>query len=237
MGEILSRGWFAISFAAALLSSGPTVAQAPNESSTTVEQAIARAAADAMPRTQYDWSLNWSAFGVRGGRDIFWHLHDPRPYYRFPLPEGVHQRNGWLLVGGRSGGVTVCGDEHRVGRMSIEIADIWLGRSDVITELAELGVVAAPIAPIVDDRLQETERDDVHPSYTALVTRYPALRAWRLEKEGLEPVELSAAWRCTPPGTRSATRCDMIWSVLFRPDERQPGSEPCLPPRRPTDRS
>lgn len=237
MGQQVLRAFTAASLAAAtVLTGGPALAQAPNEPSTTVEQAIARTVADAMPRTQYAWSLNWSAFGVRGGRDVFWHLADPKPYHPVPLPDGVHQRTGWLSVGGRSGGVTVCGDEDRVGLLSIDIADLWLGQSDVISELSALGVAATPITPR-GLNLQPAPEDleDVHPSYTALINRHPASRAWRLEKTGLEPVELTADYRCTPPGTRHATHCKMIWSVLFRPDEREAGSAPCLPPGRPTD--
>ena len=227
---------FAIGLTAA---SGPAPAQNPWEDSATVEQAIARAIEDAMPSSQYAWSLNWSAFGIRGGRDIFWHLHDPEPYYRTPLPEGVHQRNGWLLVNGRSGDVTVCGDADVVSMMSIKVSDIWQGQSDVIEELAARGVMATLTGEIearawLDDDSEDWEFDPTAYRWDGR-GRLEASRTWRLEKSGLDPVELSAGQYCTPPGTRHATMCWSRWTVLFRPDERVDGSEPCLPPRRPSD--
>lgn len=221
---------------AAVLTGIPTVALAQVEPSATVEQAIARAASDSMPRS--DGSLNWSAFGVWGRRDVFWHLNDPKPYHRVPLPEGVHQRTGWLQVGGRTGDVTICGDADRIGQMSIEVGDLWLGESDVIVELNALGVAATPDVSRTEVAAPDLTRDDegyVAPYYAEMINRYPARQVWRLEKSGAEPVELRVDYRCTPPGARSATSCDMTWSVLFRPDEPRPDNQPCRPPVRPTD--
>ena len=223
----------------ATIGAGPAAAQQPWEGAATVEQAIARAVEEAMPETAYGWSLNWSAFGVRGGRDIYWHLNPPAPYLRRPLPEGVHQRTGWLSVNGRSGSVRVCGDADRIGMMTIEVNDIWLGQSDVIAELEARGVAAVLVSQIPVRPELETSYEEFEPSphYDALVRRFPALRTWRLTKAGLEPVDLTATRRCTPRGTRSATQCWMRWSILFRPDERDASAEPCLPPGRPEDDS
>ncbi len=151
-----------------LILAAPTaaLAQTPWEPSATIEQAVARTIADAQPDLRYLWALDWSAFGVRGGRDVFWHLAPPRTYERTPAPPGVTRRSGWLSVGGKSG----------------------------------------------------------------LLARHPAFQSWRLERPGFEPVDLSAGYLCTPPGTRHATHCEMEWTVVFRPDGR---TEPCLPPAAP----
>lgn len=204
-------------------------AQQPWQSAATVEQAIARAVADAMPDLRYPFRLDWSAFGVRGGRDIFWHLAPPGTHPLNPPPPGTHRRTGWLSVAGRSGDVAVCGDDERIGGMAVSVSDNWLGRSDVIQELADRSVTAT----LVESREAdlgglETDHGPAGESYHAVVTRYPAHRLWRLEREGREPANLIASYRCTPPGTRHATRCKMTWSVLFRPDEPLPGWEVCL---------
>ena len=211
----------------------PAFAQQPGEASATVEQAIARAVADSMPDLRYPWALDWSAFGVRGGRDVFWHLAPPVPYQPHPLPSGVHRRTGWLNVRGASGGVDVCGDVERIGALSFEITDLWLGQSDVIEELASRGVTSALMESheaVPPPLGSDDGGSDTH--YRMLLSRYPAFRQWRLERPGHEPVTISAAHRCTPPGTRSATRCSMNWTVLFRPDERLPGADLCFAPTR-----
>lgn len=233
----MPRRPLASSVMVAVLGASPAAAQHPWENAATVEQAIARAVEEAMPGTTYPWSLDWNAFGVRGGRDIFWHLNPPQPNLRHALPEGVHHRTGWLSVNGRSGSVTVCGDADRVGMMTIEVNDIWLGQSDVIAELEARGVAAVLVSEIPVRPELGTLHEEFEPSphYDAMVRRFPALRTWRLTKAGLEPVDLTATRRCTPPGTRSATQCWMKWSVLFRPDERDASAEPCLPPARPED--
>lgn len=222
----------------ALLATTPALAQNPWEDSTSVEQAVARAIADAMPVSRYDWSLRWDAFGIRGGRDVFWHLYDPQPYYRTPLPEGVHKRTGWLSVNGRSGDVQVCGDADIISQLSFEVSDLWLGESDLIEDLAAQGVAATLTEDIARrPSLRDGFGDPHEPGgyYEGLIGRHPALRTWRLEQAEHEPVDLNAVYSCTPPGTRSATRCWMVWTVTFRPDERAEGAEPCLPPRRSTD--
>lgn len=215
-----------------LILAAPTaaVAQNPWEPSTTVEQAIARTITEAQPDLRYPWALDWSAFGVRGGRDVFWHLAPPRPYEPDPPPPGVTRRSGWLNVRGRSGGVIACGGDERVGALHIEVADIWLGQAGLATELEARGFTVMETArrealPIGDE---DDGRGSVH--YNSLLRERPAFQSWRLERAGYEPVELSASYRCTPPGTRHATSCGMQWTVTFRPDGR---AEPCLSPEAP----
>lgn len=212
-----------------LIVAAPTVALAQNswEPSATIEQAVARAIAEAQPDLRYPWALDWSAFGVRGGRDLFWHLAPPKPYERTPAPPGVTRRSGWLNVRGRSGGVLVCGDDERVGALYIDIADIWLGEADLVTELETRGFTVTETAR--RDALLIRDEDDGRGSahYNGLLMERPAYQSWRLERAGFEPLVLSGSYRCTPPGTRSATSCRMQWTVVFRPDDR---IEPCLSP-------
>lgn len=207
---------------------GDATAQNPWEPAATVEQAVARAIADAMPDLRYPYRLSWSAFRVRGGRDIFWHLAPPGPHPTRPAPPGTHRRTGRLSVAGRSGDVAVCGDDERIGGIAISVSDIWLGRSDVIRELADKGVVAALVESRAADLGAPGTEAWPGESYQAEVTQYPAHRLWRLEREGHEPAELIASYRCTPPGTRHATSCEMTWTILFRPDEPLQGLDVCL---------
>lgn len=206
------------------------LAQHAGEHAATVEQAIARAIATATPDLRYPWALDWNAFGVRGGRDIFWHLAPPGPDQREPSPPGVHRRTGWFNVRGASGGVEVCGDADRIGTLSFDVPDLWSGQSDVIRELAAGGVTATllilrPAVP--PPRGSDDGGSDTH--YRRILSRYPVFRRWRLDRTGYEPVTLTAARRCTPPDTRSATSCSVTWTVTFRPDENRPGVERCLP--------
>lgn len=204
-------------------------AQHPWQPAATIEQAVARAVADAMPDLRYPYLLRWSAFGVRGGQDVFWHLAPPGAHPLHPPPPGTHRRTGWLSVGGGQGDVAVCGNDERIGGMAISVSDLWLDRSDVIRELADKGVVATLMETRVADLdILETDHGPAGDAYHAEVTRYPAHRLWRLEREGREPADLTATYQCTPPGTRHATSCRMTWTVLFRPAEPLPDWDACL---------
>lgn len=202
---------------------------APGTPSTTIEQGIARAIADALPNLRYPWQLNWSAFGVRGGRDVFWHLTGPDHRPLRPLPEGLHRRSGWISVRGRSGSVAVCGDAERIGGLSISVTDLWLdqGEHDVIAELSRHGVRAALLESRAADLDAVGDRDDGRGSayYRSRIGARPALERWRLTRDGHEPADLAAVHACTPPGTRHATYCWVTWSVAFRPDEALAGAD------------
>ena len=204
--------------------------------SPTVEQAIARAIAAAMPDERYPWQLDWSPFGSYASRDIRWHLVGPvAGYERSPSPPGVTRRTGWMTIGGRSVSVAACGNDERVGTLILETSDIWLDDSDLSAELMHAGVIATLIQqrdrPALLDRVPEEDRD-IHPSYLAQVTAVPAYRLYRLERAGREPSFLTAEYHCTPPGTRSATRCGMHWTTELRAGE-VPRSEPCVAPAQP----
>lgn len=212
----------------------PPQAVAPGTPSDTIEQAVARAVADAMPDLRYPWGLNWSAFGVRGGRDVFWGLTGPDDRPLTPLPSGLHRRMGWITVRGASGAVAVCGDLERIGGLAISVGDLWLdrGERDVVAELALYGVRAT----LLETREADLSRSDdaeahIHDYYRAMIGARPALRRWRLEQDGHEPADLSAVHDCTPPGTRHATHCWVTWRVAFRPDAPLPGADCPLPGR------
>jgi len=212
-----------------LIFAAPTTVLAQNawEPSTTIEQAVARAINDAQPDLRYPWALDWSAFGVRGGRDVFWHLAPPKPYERNRAPPGVTRRTGWLNVRGKSGGVIACGDDERIGALHIDIGDIWLGEGDLIVELTARGFSVTETARVEASPVGGADDGQGSAHYNGLLMRRPAFQSWRLEQPGFEPLDLSASYRCTPPDTRSATHCEMRWTVIFRPNGRL---EPCLPP-------
>ncbi len=203
-----------------------------------IEPLIAEAVAASMPDLRYPWQLEWRAFGTYASREIRWHLTPARPgYERNPPPEGVTRRTGWIS-NGATASVAVCGDDEEVGAMMIETSDLWLGDGDLAPELAALGVSATLVEsqahhPIT---LAQQARADGWPDWARSVSDYPGYRVWRLQREGREPVLLTASYICTPPGTRHATHCSMAWTVEYRPaSERR--SEPCLPGERPRGQS
>lgn len=212
-------------------------AQSPNQSpnpqpgqpSATVEQAVARAIADALPALRYPWGLDWSAFGVRGGRDVFWHLTGPAPYSSVPLPEGVHRRTGWFNVRGRSGSVDVCGDAERIASLTFSVSELWLGQADLIEELARRNVRATLAETRTADLSDADPRGDVGDYYREIVLARPAHQRWRLDRADHEPAILTADYVCSPPGTRSAVQCNMVWRIVFRPDEAEDRADCPLP--------
>ena len=211
-------------------------ASTPDADLPTVEQAIARAIAAAMPDERYPWQLEWSPFGSYASRDIRWHLVGPvAGYERSPSPPGVTRRTGWMTISGRSVSVAACGNDDRVGALMLETDDFWLHDSDLGAELSDAGVTATLIEqrdrPALLDQVREEGRD-IHPSYRAQVTAVPAYRLYRLERAGREPAFLTAEYRCTPPGTRSATHCGMHWTTELRAGAA-PRSELCVAPAQP----
>lgn len=219
---------------AAIAMVAPAQLPPPGAPSDTIEQAIARTVADSMPDLRYPWRLNWGAFGVRGGRDVFWHLTGPDDQPLRPLPPGVHRRTGWITVRGGSGSVAVCGDAHRIGGMTISIASMWMGRGehDVIAQLS-LHRVRATLLETRDADLSRFDHPEAQTDgyYRDMINARPALQRWRLERDGHQPVDLAAVHTCTPPGTRHATHCWVTWQVTFLPDDPLPGADCPLPGR------
>ena len=196
------------------------------DSAATVEYAVARITADSMSDPRHAWSLNWGPFGVRLNRLVSWHLGEPDAELMPGPPEGVYRRPGWLTVNGRTGAVSVCGDADRVGGMALSMAALWLGEGDLIEALTALGVRSTLLRSQPAAALE-----DVHDHYNRLLGARPAFREWRLERDGREPVSLSETYACTPPGTRHATHCWVVWRITYRPDAPLPGGT-CLMPGR-----
>lgn len=205
--------------------------------SDTLEQAVARTIAEALPDLRRPWGLDESAFGVRGG-EMAWHMSGPNDP---PLPGGVYRRTGWITVRGASADVAVCGDGARIGGLAVSAAGLWLDRGErgLIAELAVLGVRADLIETQPADLARFADLEGVGGDrYRALVGARPALQRWHLEKPGHAPADLSAAHACTPPGTRHATHCRITWTLAFRPDDPipqdpLPGADCPLPGRAP----
>jgi len=199
----------------------------------TLEQGIAVAIARAMPDIRYPWQLDWSAFGNYASRDIRWNLTGPRDDARPSDSPRVTRRTGWIEVRGASASVAACGDDDRVGAMMIETNGFRVGDGDLTAELAEAGVVATLLEQQdLPALLTEPGADDLPRGYAELASARPAYQLMRLEQSGREPALLSASYVCTPPGTRSATRCTIHWVLELRagPSGRP---EPCIAPAAP----
>ena len=192
--------------------SGPVSAQQPWELASTVEQAVARALADAMVHSRYG-QPTWAGFGVHGGRDVYWHLVGPTS----DPPGPFLRRTGWLAVGGRTGSVAVCGDATAVHAFAIAVSDIWLASEEaMMTALNARGITAELL---MSQEFPSTLRnDDRNGYYGTLLRERPAYREWRVSRPDYAPAVLTAGRACTPPGTRSATQCWMKWTLYRRPD-------------------
>lgn len=192
--------------------SGPVSAQQPWELATTVEQAIARALADAMVHSRYG-QPTWAGFGVHGGRDIYWHLVGPTS----ASPGPVTRRTGWLAVGGKTGSLAVCGDATEIRAFTISVGDLWLDSDEAMME----AITAREMTTQLVTSRQFTAldgRDDRNGYYGNLLRERPAYREWRVTRPEYAPAVLTAQRACTPPGTRSATQCWMTWTLYRRPD-------------------
>ena len=190
-----------------------------------VEQSIARVIDVSLPENQYDWALDWSPFGVRLGREARWHLPDPAADDRDDLPDGVYRRVGWISEDGASGGIAACGDETRVHSLAIGMSGLWLGRGDLVAELAALGVTATEVSrneAVMPEGADEYDR--------SLRLGAPARIVWSLRKAGHGDATLAADHACTPPGMRSAPRCWTRYTVQFRPTD--PEAIDCVLPGR-----
>jgi hypothetical protein len=192
--------------AALALSLTPSAQMAP------VEQAIARTIHISLPNDAYDWAMDWSPFGVRLGREARWHLSEPGADDQDRLPDGVYRRVGWISQDGASGGIAACGDETRVHSLAIAMSDTWLGRSDLIAELSDLGVAATEVS-----RREAVMPEGASDYDRSLRRRAPARIVWTLRKAGHGDATLTADHGCTSPGMRSAARCWTHYTVQFRP--------------------
>lgn len=205
--------------AAVVLSLAPPTQMAP------VEQALARVIDISLPDDDYDWAMDWSPFGVRMGREARWHLSEPTADDHDDLPEGVYRRVGWISQDGASGGIAACGDETRVHALVIAMSDLWLGRSDVVAELAARGVTATEVA-----RREAVMPEGASDHDRSLRLRAPARIVWRLQKAGHGDARLAADHGCTPPGMRSGPRCWTRYTVQFGPAD--PDAIECALPGR-----
>lgn len=190
-----------------------------------VEQAVARAIAVSLPESQYDWAMDWGPYGVRLGREARWHLSEPLADDEDDLPDGVYRRVGWISRDGAASGVTACGDATRVHALIVSVSSLSLGRGDIAAELAALGVNATETSRT--EAIMPQGADDYD---RALRLREPARIVWTLKKPGHDEATLTADYRCTRPGMRSAPRCRTHFTVNYRPADREP--MPCDPPGR-----
>ena len=203
--------------------SGPVSAQQPWELASTVEQAVARALADAMVHIRYG-QPTWTGFGVHGGRDVYWHLVGPTS----GSPGPVTRRTGWLAVGGKTGSVAVCGDATEIRAFTISVGDLWLDSDEAIMGAFAARAMTTDLVTSVEFAVVQ-EGNDRNGYHGNLLRERPAYREWRVTRPEYTPAVLTAQRACTPPGTRSATQCWMTWTLYRRPDysreTRLPGED------------
>ena len=102
------------------------------------------------------------------------------------------------------------GDATQVHSLSLSVSGLWTGGSDIASELSALGVTAtetARIEAVMPEGADEYDR--------SLRRREPARIAWTLSKPGHDDATLTADYRCTPPGMRSAPRCWTRFTVNY----------------------
>lgn len=207
-----------LTFAAMLVGVAlPATAQQDDDAAPSIEAAIARVIADSMPTERRPRARDWSDFERRNSADMVWRIPPPNDPARAPQ-SCVYSRKGWTTVRGATAEILACGDIQQIEALSVEVASLWLGRTDVIEELEAYGVTAVlqhSVEAAQPPRGSHDSRANSH--YRSLLSRYPASRRWRLERPEEEAATLTADWRCTQPGTRSATRCSMTWNLVFAP--------------------
>lgn len=203
--------------AALTLSAAPAMAQQPWERAANLEQALARIIDDALPRTDQDWGLTWRSFGLRGGRDVFWHMLSPEDA-REDLARDLHRRTGWLDAENGDADIVLCGDATTVQMLTLSTSSIREGRGDLDAELSKRRIVATLIrhdrgrtsGNDFDLDLRHDDRDRTRLSRSSH-------REWRIQAPGRHPATLIADHGCTPPGTRHATMCRTRWALIFTP--------------------
>ncbi|MDQ3126426.1 MAG: hypothetical protein M3Q74_12595 [Pseudomonadota bacterium] len=204
-----------LSFAALLAGVAlPSAARQDDDSDASIEAAVARVLSDSMPTERRPRARDWGDFERRSSADVVWSI--PPPGDPATAPQGCdYSRSGWFTVRGATAEILACGGIQQIEALSVEVSGLWLGRTDVIEELEAYGVTAVLQHSIeaAPSRGSDDGRSNGH--YRSLLARYPASRRWRLERSEEEAATLTADWRCTRPGTRSATRCSMTWSLVF----------------------
>lgn len=202
----------------------------PQQPPSPVEEAVARMIAVALPPDAYDWSMDWSPFGVRLGRDVRWHLSEPGQDDEDDLDDGVYRRGGWLPQEGANGDLAVCGDRERVRAVTLSMPDRQLEGEQVVVALRAAGVTVTEVSrqETAPRSHPEAQRADDH--YRSMLARAPFRQTWSLEKPGHGDAMLSAEHVCTPPGTRHATVCWTRIRVQF-PDADAPAMDCPLPGR------
>ena len=186
--------------------------------------AIARTLDAALAPSEYDWTLDWTPFGARVGREVRWNLSEPGADARERLPQGVYRRSGWLPDARGSISASTCGDGEKVHALTMMVSDYGLrDAGDVTGALAALGIETAERS-----RTEAVAPTDVHEDYRGRITAAPARVVWSLEKAGRYDATLTAVHVCTPPGTRSATQCWTRFTLHFRPDDPEPMACPAL---------
>ena len=206
-------------FAAALTSAALPVTARQSDDAGSLEAAIARVLANTLPTERRPRARNWSDFDRRNSADLVLSVLPPNDSAGAPQ-ECEDRRTGWVAAGGASAEILACGDIQQIDAISVEVSGLWLGRTDVIAELEARGVTAVlehSIDATPPSGVSRDTRSNRH--YRSFLSQYPASRRWRLERDEEEPATLTAEWRCTPPGTRSATRCSMTWTLVFASGE------------------
>lgn len=207
-----------VAFALAATLAAPTQA-AP------LDRAVARAIDLALPPDVYDWSMTWSPFAVRLGREVRWHLSDPRhDAGRQGLEPGIFRRVGWLSHEGRTVSVAVCGDDAEVRALALSASDAGLDHDGVVQALAPLGIEAIEVSRLA--AVLTPEMDD----HDRSLRRTPARVAWMLTKAGHGEALLVSEHICTPPGMRSASHCWTRLTLQFGAEDEAPTACP-LPGR------
>jgi hypothetical protein len=186
-----------------------------------LDQAAARVLDLALPPQAYDWSMRWSPFGVRLGREVRWHLSEPGyDAGQRDLEPGVYRRVGWLSHEGRTLSVAACGDDSDVRALAVSATDTELNHEGVIEALGPLGFAAVEISREAAVLTPEMDQTDLSLRQT------PARVAWMLTKAGHGEALLVSEHVCTPPGMASAPRCWVRLTLQFGAEDEAPTACP-----------
>lgn len=194
-------------------------ASSAQEGPLTMEDAIARTIERALPDNGDDRSLRWESFDVGGGDHAHWHLAAPHGYRDRETPPGVTRRLGWLAAGGRQAGMAACGDDEAVAALALKVHEEQGEGPDAVLEaLADRAVGAELVVRREHARPSQDADPDADSHHASYLSGRAAYSEWRLTATGRGPGVLAATHGCTPPGTRSGTRCRIEWRLVFRPD-------------------